>query len=158
LALEEELGQVDSDTLKFMFVLRDAGKSADVDLEIARRDDETNRAYAARLLPARLGRLLRETEARLQPGEAAATEWAPGELALARQVALWPDEAAEAAARHEPARVARFVLEMAGTVRDLVKVSSPGAATPERVQLLRAAYTVAGNALRLLGLEARDRF
>jgi arginyl-tRNA synthetase len=157
LALEEELGQVDADTLKFMFVLRDANKSADVDLEIARRDDENNRAYAARLLPARLGRLLRETEARLQPGDTA-TEWAPGELALARQVALWPDEAAEAAARREPARVARFVLEMAGTVRELVKVSPPGAATPERVQLLRAAYTVAGNALRLLGLEARDRF
>jgi arginyl-tRNA synthetase len=94
----------------------------------------------------------------LSSASGSATTWAPGERELARLVALWPDEAREAALRREPARVARFVLEMAMTARNLVSVSSPEAATTERLQLIRAAQSTAANALRLLGLDSREKF
>ena len=172
LALEEELGEIDADGLKFLFVLRDLKRVAEVDLEIAHRDDESNRAYAARLLPSRLARLLREAEAvvpQLEPAQGSAgapvshATWAPGEAELARLVALWPDEAESSAAGNDASRIARFVLDMSAAVRELIKLYGPvsdlgGASPADRIQLLRASHTVASNALRLLGMEARERF
>lgn len=160
LLLEEELGEIGADALKFHFLQAEVSKIAAVELES--RDDESDPAYAAQLLPSRLARLERETQGRM--GGSAQTmpdtiEWTPGERELARLVALWPDEAAEAARERQPARVTRFIGELANATRELLQKSgAPSAPLPQRLQLLRAAQSAATGALKILGIEAREKF
>jgi arginyl-tRNA synthetase len=163
LLLDEELAEIGADALKFGFLRVETAKVAAIELEIAHRDDETNPAYAAQLLPSRLARLARETQGQISATPAApsdgAIEWSEGERELARLVALWPDEAAEAALRREPARVARFILEMSAATRVLLQKSAPSVAPlPQRLQLLRAAGNAAQGALKMLGIEGREKF
>lgn len=169
LVLEEELNEIEGDALKFHFLSVPRTKTAAIDLEIARHDAESNPAYAAQLLPSRLARLERETQGQMQhqagftaSSEAAEANWSAGERELARLVALWSDEASEAALGREPAHVARFVAEMSATTRDLLVASAPEALQSvnlgPRLQLLRAARSAATVALRVLGMEAREKF
>ena len=162
--MNEELQELDGDRLKFFFARAEPNAVAEVDIETAARDDENNPAYAIQLLPSRLARMSREAQGRAADvaGVKASVneaEWSAGERELARLVALWPDTASEAAARRAPALVASFALEMARATRDLTAATSP-AQTPAalRLELLRAAGFVAASALRVLGIEARDRF
>lgn len=158
ITVNEELENGDGDRLKWFWLRAPAARVADVDLEIAARDDETNPAYAVQLLPSRLARLTREAQGRASQG-AGGDDWSAGERELGRLVALWPDTALEAATRRAPELVAVFALEMANATRDLVAATAPSAvAAPLRLELLRAAGFVAGAALRILGIEARDRF
>lgn len=166
LILEEELGEIDGNALKFHFLSVPRAKIAAIDIQIARRDAESNPAYAAQLLPSRLARLERETQGQMgshfTDAEVEMSRWSKGERELARLVALWSDEALEAALHREPARVARFVAEMSEATRELLAQSAPNemprAALPQRLQLLRAARGAATAALRLLGIEARENF
>ena len=169
--MNEELGELDGDRLKFFFARTPPEKTAEVDIETAARDDETNPAYAVQLLPSRLARLTREAQGRA-PKSASSTaigsenagannqiEWSAGERELARLVALWPDTAHQASARRSPALVANFALEMALATRDLLSATAPSTAPNAlRLELLRAAGFVAAAALKMLGIEARDRF
>ncbi|WP_157947755.1 arginine--tRNA ligase [Abditibacterium utsteinense] len=170
LLLEEELDEIESDALKFHFLSVPRARTADIDLGIARRDDESNPAYAARLFPSRLAQLERQAQGQIGTKNVsnfasdAAPEavWSPGERELARLVALWSDEAGEAAAHLAPERVARFVLEMSEATRSLLLQGAPdvmpGAPLAQKMELLRASKSAAMVALRLLGIEARDRF
>lgn len=163
LLLDEEVAEIGADALKFGFLRVETSKVAAIELEIARRDDETNPAYAAQLLPSRLARLAREAQGQIAASPSVAEEpeiaWSAGERELARLVALWPDEAAEAASRREPARVARFVAEMSAATRILLQKSPPSTAPlPQRLQLLRAAGNAALSALKMLGIEGREKF
>ena len=162
--MNEELQELDGDRLKFFFAAALPSKTAEVDIETAARDDETNPAYAVQLLPSRLARLSREAQGRAATNAAAKPdggeiEWSAGERELARLVALWPDTALEAATRRAPALVASFALEMSVAVRDLSAATAPSSVPGAlRLELLRAAGFVAAAALRVLGIEARDRF
>ena len=162
--MNEELQELDGDRLKFFFAAALPSKTAEVDIETAARDDETNPAYAVQLLPSRLARLSREAQGRAATNAAAKSdggeiEWSAGERELARLVALWPDTALDAATRRAPALVASFALEMSVAVRDLLAATAPSSVPGAlRLELLRAAGFVAAAALRVLGIEARDRF
>ncbi len=170
LLLEEELDEIEADALKFHFLSVPRAKTAEIDLEIARRDDESNPAYAARLLPSRLAQLERQAQGQIGAQNAAnsaadapsAPNWSPGERELARLVALWSDEASEATTLLAPDRVARFVLEMSAATRSLLLQGAPdvlpGAPLAPKIELLRAAKSAATVALRLLGIEAREKF
>ena len=161
--MNEELQELDGDRLKFFFARAEPGKTAEVDIETAARDDESNPAYAVQLLPSRLARLSREAQGRASATNAKVefkdADWSAGERELARLVALWPDTANEAAARRAPAMVASFALEMAVAVRELLAATAPSQVPGAlRLELLRAAGFVAAAALRVLGIEAKDRF
>ena len=162
--MNEELQEMDGDRLKFFFARAESGAVSEVDIETAARDDENNPAYAVQLLPSRLARLSREAQGRAAGNASAKTdadeiEWSVGERELARLVALWPDTALEAATRRAPALVASFALDMAKAARDLTAATAPSLAPAAlRLELLRAAGFIASSALRVLGIEARDRF
>jgi arginyl-tRNA synthetase len=179
--LDEALQEVNRDTLRFWMLRRDRDTAVDIDTEMARRDDESNPGYAARLVPARLSTMIRELEARLgatsksainsQTTEGASTPaWSAEERELARLVALWPDTVETAALRREPQRVAQFVTEMAAAVRALLMASRPDVAregtqstqgsttdSEMRLSLLRAARVTVTNALQSLGMDAATR-
>ena len=167
ITVNEELENLDGDRLKWFWLRVPAQKVADVDLETAARDDETNPAYAVQLLPSRLARLTREAQGRASQSQSQSqsqnangeANWSAGERELGRLVALWPDTLEAAATRRAPELVASFALEMANATRELVALTAPSQlAAPRRLELLRAAGFVASAALRILGIEARDRF
>ena len=99
--MSEELQELDGDRLKWFFARAPLAKPAEVDIEVAARDDESNPAYAIQLLPSRLARLMREAQGRAAgsasnadagAGDADAGEkigagevqWSAGERELAR--------------------------------------------------------------------------
>ncbi|HEX8235337.1 MAG TPA: arginine--tRNA ligase [Abditibacteriaceae bacterium] len=161
--MDEALRAVGRDTLRFLLVRRGWDDIVDIDAETARRDDETNPAYAARLVPARLSTLIREAEARAGSGTVGTIEysqWSEAEQSVARLVALWPDVALGAATRRAPQEVAQFVSELAAGVRDIVKTAQPNndtAINAVRLPLLQAARVVAANALQALGVDAATK-
>jgi arginyl-tRNA synthetase len=152
--LNEVVQEIDANRLRFFFLSRPWNEVVEVETEIAQRDDESNPAYAAQLLPARLATLIRENEAKATPE----STLSPAESSLQRLVAVWPDEAETAALRREPERVARFVSEMATAVRELIKNSTPQSTSIARLETLRAAHVVAQNALTVLGITPREQF
>ena len=167
--LDEELDELGADVLKFFFGRERMDRVAEVDLEVAQRDDESNPAYAVQLLPARLARLIRETEGALAVGvfnpdivsrsPESEADWAPGERELARLVALWPDAAEAATLGRQPDKIAAFVLDVARATRTLLAQTAPSLVPlPTRLELLRAAQMVATNALHVLDIEAREKF
>jgi arginyl-tRNA synthetase len=149
--LDEALHEVNCDTLRFWLLRRDWDATVDIDIEMARRDAESNPAYAARLAPARLSTMIGEWEARLNASRAAASRpdavgdgstssdqgsdrastpaWSAEERELARLMAVWPDTVETAARQREPRRVAQFVTQIAGAVRAVLAAARPGAAS-----------------------------
>lgn len=160
LLLDEEVEEIGADALHWFFTSKPAAKMATVDLEIATRDDESNPAYAAQLLPSRLARLRREIEGQLASAPVGEEgEWNAGERDLARLVALWPDCVQSAALERAPEKIADFVSQMARAARELLRHSAPSPApTARRLELLRAGGHVATSALRVLGIEAKEQF
>lgn len=165
LILDEEIEEIEPEALKFGFLKVETSKIAEIELETARRDDESNPSYAARLLPSRLARLEREAQGQIYNVDIVSRapqpeiNWTPGERELARLVALWSSEALEATQQRQPARIARFVVEMSDATRTLLQKSAPSTAPlPQRLQLLRAASAAAASALKMLGIEAREKF
>jgi len=158
--LEDALHELDASTLRYLLLQQAWNVRIEVDTEIARRDDEKNPAYAARLIPSRLGTMIRELEAFGAANAAAGATLSEDEREVARLVALWPDTTETAALRREPQRIAAFVGELATVVRRLLEASRPAddGVGAERLQLLRAAQVTATNALRLLGVEATEKF
>lgn len=161
--LDEVLEDVEADTLKYLLTARGWDESIDLEIDIARRDDESNPAYAARLLPSRLSTLIGELEAHQSITQSTLeVPWSEEDRTLRRLVAVWPDEAETAALRREPQRVNAFVAELAKATANWLKASRPADKSTSvgagQLELLRACRVVAANALQLLGLEARESF
>ncbi len=151
--LDDALDEIDADTLKFFLLRHNADERVAIDDETARRDDETNPAYAARLLPTRLQNLIAQSESNPQNVdiEYSKREFSDEEREVARLIALWPDTAENAALERAPHRVANFVSDLSKAVRAVLWATRPNApaASP---QVLRAALVVAQNALHALGM------
>ncbi|RYX85228.1 hypothetical protein EON83_06435 [bacterium] len=160
LVLDEEVEEIGADALHWFFTAKPAAKTAVVDLEIATRDDESNPAYAAQLLPSRLATMRRQLEGRLSVSpEAEQGDWNAGERELARLVALWPDTVESAATERAPEKIADFVSQLARATRELSRNTAPSLApTSRRLELLRASGNVAASALKILGVDANERF
>jgi len=140
--------------LRFLLVRADWDAPLSIEAERARRDDESNPAYAAQLLPSRLATMIGQATG-VQKSESE-KNWRDEEYQLARLIALWPDTAQAAAGERAPHLIAAHVEEMATATRALLKISRPD--DESDVDLLRAAKIVATNALGLLGISARDNF
>lgn len=150
--LDSVLEEIDAPVLRFLLLLRNRDEESNIDLDLARRDDESNPAYAAQLLPSRLSTLLRAAEA----GSVAANERSEAAQQLRQIVAQWPDEVEAATGAKEPQRIAHFLLQMAESTRKIIAESKADSAlSPE---LLGAAKIVATNALTVLGMPANVRF
>ena len=147
-SLDEALNTLDADTLKFFFLRQNPDERIAIDDEIARRDDETNPAYAVRLLPTRLQTMISQAQATDATKD---IEYSNEEREVARLVALWPDTIQNAAQERAPHRVAAFLLDLANATREVLKSSRPDA-PGANVEVLQAALVVAQSALSVLGL------
>ena len=147
-SLDEALNTLDADTLKFFFLRQNPDERIAIDDEIARRDDETNPAYAVRLLPTRLQTMISQAQATDATKD---IEYSNEEREVARLVALWPDTIQNAAQERAPHRIAAFLVDLANATREVLKSSRPDAPGANR-EVLQAALVVAQSALSVLGL------
>ena len=146
-SLDEALNTLDADTLKFFLLRQNPDERVAID-ESSLGDDESNAAYAVRLLPHRLAIMISQSQA---TGETKDIEYSNQEREVARLVALWPDTVQNAATERAPHRAAAFLLDLANATREVLKSSRPDAPSAN-VEVLQGALVVAQNALGVLGL------
>jgi len=166
--LEELLGEVGRDAVRWFYLSRAPETMMEFDLELATTQNRTNPVYYVQYAHARLAGIERTAEGRELPADAdLGLLDKPWELDLARQLAHWPDAVAEAARLREPHRIPYFLYELADRVStfyeagndngDLRAVVDDPALTRARLELCRAARAGLRSGLDLIGVSAPTR-
>lgn len=165
--LKEVLDEVGTDAARFLFLSRKSDSPLDFDLELATQRNLDNPVYYVQYAHARVRSLLRRAaeqgltlpdrvdEAALAPLDT------PEDMALLRQMAVFEEMVAQAAAHLAPHHVSRYLLDLAGLLHGyyakhqiLVPDDRPRAVA--RLALLRAVGQTLRNGLFLLGVSAPE--
>lgn len=118
ITLTDLLDEVPIDSARFFFNQRESSSTLDFDLDLAVRSDSDNPVYYVQYAHARICSVLRKLEAEGIAYEGAAA-WAgygfadPSEQALIRLLAAFPAEIVAAAEKYDPARITRYVIDVA---------------------------------------------
>lgn len=116
--LADLLDEVSADAARFFFNLREANTQMDFDLGLAVREDSQNPVYYVQYAHARICSIFRRDEAKkfnldeISP-EALDLLTHPSEVELIRYLSSLPNEIIAAAKEYEPARMTRYVMELA---------------------------------------------
>lgn len=116
--LADLLDEVSADAARFFFNLREASTQMDFDLGLAVREDSQNPVYYVQYAHARICSIFRREEAQkfnldeISP-EALDLLSHPSEVELIRYLSSLPNEIIAAAKEYEPARMTRYVMELA---------------------------------------------
>ena len=119
ITLTDLLDDVPIDSARFFFNQRESNSTLDFDLDLAVKNDSENPVYYVQYAHARICSILKKLESEgvtfrgLDAADAAALT-DPSELALLRLLAAFPAEIAAAAEKYDPARITRFVIDVAG--------------------------------------------
>jgi arginyl-tRNA synthetase len=165
ITLDELLDEIGVDAARFFMLQRSHDRTVDLDLDLAHRESAENPVYYVQYAHARIASVLgRFDERRLQAALAPDADWGsgpldPAERELVKQLAAFPEEVAEAAARRAPHRIAAYALETAQAFTAFYRDCRVFGATPETVESFRAALSVAAQttialSLGLLGVSA----
>jgi len=166
ITLRDVVDEVGKDACRFFFLMRRSDSQLDFDLELAKRQSNDNPVYYVQYAHARVCSINRTA------GEQGVDLPARGtaelscltlaeELALAKQLARYPDVVAGAAQSCEPHRIVYYLQELAAQFhsyynRQRVLVED-AAVTRARLYLVNGVRTVLANALNLLGVDAPER-
>lgn len=164
--LEELVEEVGKDAARYFFVLRSAESHLDFDLDLARQRTNDNPVYYIQYAHARICSIFRQwaAEGGMVPtfeecdlgilGEEA-------ELALARQIAWFPEEIELAARSLAPHRLARYTHELAGLLHSFYNshrvITEDIPLTSARLALVGATRVVLQNACRIIGISTPER-
>jgi arginyl-tRNA synthetase len=168
--LDELVDRVGADATRYFYLLRSPDAMMEFDLELAVSEGNENPVYYAQYAHARLFNVER-TAAEAHPRLPAQPDLAlldkPWELAVARQVAFWPDAVETAARALEPHRLPHAVQALADSVHAFYHAGNEEAAhrvvvpdpelTRARLELSRAARNTLRIALGLMGVSAPER-
>ena len=118
ITLTDLLDEVPIDSARFFFNMRESSSTLDFDLDLAVRSDSENPVYYVQYAHARICSLLKKLEAqgtvfRGPDAADAALLTDASEQALIRLLAAFPAEIAAAAEKYDPARITRFVIDLA---------------------------------------------
>jgi arginyl-tRNA synthetase len=116
--LADLLDEVPVDAARFFFNLREATSQMDFDLGLAVQQNSQNPVYYVQYAHARICSILRQEEAKKYnfsevTAEALDRLSEPAEVELIRYLSSLPNEIIAAAKEYEPARMTRYVLELA---------------------------------------------
>ena len=119
ITLTDLLDEVPIDSARFFFNQRESSSTLDFDLDLAVRNDSDNPVYYVQYAHARICSVLKKLEGEgITFNGAASLDAAllndPAELALLRLLSAFPAEIAAAAEKYDPARITRYVIEVAG--------------------------------------------
>jgi arginyl-tRNA synthetase len=155
--LDDLVAEIGVDVARWFLLARSHDTAIDLDLDLARDESRENPVHYVRYAHARIASILREAAGR--PREARAGHpLHPSERELIKKLLAWPGEAAEAADRRAPHRVAAYVLELAQAFtafyRDCRVLGVDE--EPFRLAVCDATRGVIARALDLLGIEAPE--
>jgi len=161
--LEELVDEVGADAARYFFVLRSAESHLDFDLDLARRQSNDNPVYYIQYAHARICSIFRQwgEDTPQWGGVDVSLLREEAELALARQIAWFPEEIALAAEQLAPHRLARYAHELAGLLHSFYNshrvITDDGALTRARLMLMEATRVVLRSACRLIGINAPEK-
>jgi arginyl-tRNA synthetase len=161
--LDDLMGEVGADAVRWFFSSRAFTSGIDFDLELARKQSNENPVYYVQYAHARASSILRNAaDAGMAPDDTSTGDLLihPAELALVGHLLDFPDTVSLAAERRETHEVPRFAYELASAFsqfyRDCKVLTDDPALSAARLALVDATRSVLGNALGLLGISAPD--
>ena len=160
ITLDDLIDAIGVDAIRFFMLQRSHDSTIDLDLDLAREESAENPVYYVQYAHARIASVLRKAGDR-EPRMAGDLALHPSERELIKKLLAFPGEAAEAAERRAPHRIAVYALELAQTFtafyRDCRVVGAePAAVESFRIGLCIATKRTIARALGLLGVSAPD--
>lgn len=158
ITLTDLLDDVPIDSARFFFNQRESSSTLDFDLDLAVRSDSENPVYYVQYAHARICSVLKKLEAAgmcFAGADAldAALLTDPSEQALLRLLSAFPAEIAAAAERYDPARITRYVIDIATAFHRFYNACRILEAEPEvrqcRMALCLAVRSVIRNVLTM---------
>lgn len=158
ITLTDLLDEVPIDSARFFFNLREAGSQMDFDLDLAVKEDSDNPVYYVQYAHARICSILKKlaSEGVSYEGPEA---WASyqfsdaAELDLIRAVGAFPAEIVTGAKNYDPARITRYVIDLAGAFHKFYNICRIKDAEPSmrqaRIALCLAVKNVIANVLTM---------
>ncbi len=163
--LDELLDQIGVDATRFFMLQRSNDRTIDLDLDLARKQSRENPVYYIQYAHARIASMLRRfPDGRVSDAVGADWDSVPlesQERDLIKKLVAFPGEIAEAVERRAPHRIAGYALELAQDFTAFYEACRVVGATPEAVESVRVALSVAAQttialSLSLLGVSAPD--
>lgn len=163
--LADLLDEVPVDAARFFFNLREATSQMDFDLGLAVQQNSQNPVYYVQYAHARICSIFRKEEAQKYnlaevTSEALDKLSAPAEVELIRYLSSLPNEIIAAAKEYEPARMTRYVMELASKYHkfyhDCRVLSEDEELTGARLVLCDCVRQVIANILNMLKVTAPD--
>ena len=155
--LDDLIDQIGVDATRYFLLQRSHDSTIDLDLQLASEQSAENPVYYIQYAHARIASILRKADR-----EPAVTDLPlhPSERELIKKLLAFPAEAAEAAERRAPHRIAVYALDLAQTFtafyRDCKVVGEPEPVEAFRLGLCVATKRTLARALGLLGVSAPD--
>ncbi len=164
--LDELISEIGVDATRWYMLQRSHDSTIDLDIELAKAESSENPVYYVQYAHARIASVLAKAAAE-RPDAAAAIDVAkvaglePAERALVKKLLAFPGEAAEAAARRAPHRVANYALELAQEFTAFYRDCRVVGAEPAELESFRLALCVVtkrviARSLDLLGVSAPE--
>lgn len=161
--LDELIGEVGVDAVRWFFSSRAVTSGIDFDLELAKRQSNENPVYYVQYAHARCCSILRNaSDAGMAPDAAPAGALLhhPAEQELVRQLLDFPDVVARGADRRETHDVPRYCYELSTAFsafyRDCKVLTEDAPLSAARLALTDATRSVLANGLDLLGISAPE--
>lgn len=162
--LRDLCDEVGVDAARYFFLRRRGDSHFVFDVDLAKKQTDENPVFYVQMAHARLSGIFRtaqrepdEVSGPLDPGSLPAAE----DIELLKKLEQFPEVVEKAAREREPHRITVYLEELAGSIHGWYHrtrtVGEAPAVEASRLLLARAARTVVGNGLRLLGLTAPDR-
>ena len=162
----EVIQEVGRDAARFMMLFRKNDAPLDFDFVRIKEESRDNPVYYVQYAHARLCSLLRQAPAHKNEGDVSLLV-AEEELALIRQLAVFPRTVETAALAHEPHRIAFYLYDLATCFHGLWSKGNKDSAlrfllsdnpplTMARLQMIRATQYVFANGLKILGITPRQ--
>jgi arginyl-tRNA synthetase len=161
ITLDDLVDEIGVDATRYFLLQRSNDSTIDLDLELAVKQSPENPVYYVQYAHARIASILRKAEQRPAEVPSDPLSLHPSERELIKKLLAFPAEAAEAAERRAPHRIAVYALELAQTFSAFYRDCKVVGAEPEAVESFRLALSVAtkrtlARALGLLGVSAPE--
>jgi arginyl-tRNA synthetase len=164
--LDELLDAIGVDATRFFMLQRSHDRTMDLDLELAAKQSNENPVYYVQYAHARIASMLGKVSVDRVTAALSPDVWSPDvlegpERGLIKKLLAFPEEVAEAAERRGPHRIAGYALELAREFTSFYEQCRVIGATPEPLESLRIAQSVATQrtialSLGLLGVSAPE--
>lgn len=167
ITLSDLLSEIDVDAARLFFNLRDPASSLDFDLGLAVEQNSQNPVYYVQYAHARICSILRALEEdKINIRDASANELCllttSEEKELISHIARFPEEIITAAKAYDPARITRYVIDLASLFHKFynanrVKLPDNEPLMMARIALIKAVKTVLYNALSMFSITVPDK-